>query len=54
MSDKPTCNEQLRIVCETCGWKSELYRNKDIAFEAAQDHQDIEHGGSTIEWKYVH
>ena len=44
----------VKIVCDDCGWKSELFPDKDSAFEAAQDHEDIEHKGSKIKWEYIH
>ena len=50
--EKP--DEPITIICDDCGWKSAPFKNNHAAFEGAQDHEDIEHEGSTIKWEYNH
>ncbi len=42
------------IRCLKCGWQSPEFEFNVMAFTAAQEHEDIEHEGSEIEWSRIH
>jgi len=47
-------DKSITITCYECGWKSNPFEDSSAAFDGAQDHEDIEHEGSTIKWERVH
>lgn len=53
---KKTPDGELQTVnCDECGWSIDVtHLTKKQAFQEAQDHEDIEHEGSRIEWHGVH
>jgi len=56
MTDTPieAKDEPITIKCDECGWKSDPFKDSEAAFDGAQDHEDIEHEGSTIKWERIH
>ena len=55
MSDDRKASEvEQTITCSDCGQRIDVTGlTKEQAFQEAQDHEDIEHEGSKIEWHTV-
>ena len=41
------------IRCGDCGWHVDA-TNEEEARAAAEEHEEIEHGGTGIDWVYIH